>query len=250
MGVFTAGLFLAVPIGLPVANLCGQLGEWRAIFGVQAACALAGLACAWRSVPKDRGNGSWVAPWNMLGRGPVLAALAAVSLHVGSFFTTVQMASRWLDETGMVRKEAQGWLWVAFGACAAFGSFALGRTSDRIGKRNFVLLASVVLVVCFVLLAGTTTSGRLLPLGLVLAVTAAARTGPLQALTSGLVPSYELGTLMGLRAFAMQAGVGVFALTAAGLQLDHGFAAVLYAAAGCQLLSYLAIRFGVREVRA
>ena len=54
---------------------------------------------------------------------------------------------------------------------------------------------------------------------------------------------------MGLRAFAMQAGVTCFSLVAAEIDDLHGFTSVLFAAAVCQLLSYLAIRIGVREVR-
>lgn len=249
LGVFTAGMFLAIPVGLPIANWLAQSGHWPVIFLVQAAFAAIGLLCALAAVPDDRGAGVWIAPWNMLARPPVLATLVAVMLHVGSFFTTVQLATGWLDRTGLVRKADQGWLWIVLGFASALGSFALGRLSDRFGKRNFVLASSIVLLLCFGLIDERLDRGWFLALGLLLAVTAAARTGPLQALTSGLVPSYELGTLMGVRAFAMQAGVGSFALVAGGLEAGHGFGAVLLAAAACQAFVYLAIRFGVRERR-
>jgi predicted MFS family arabinose efflux permease len=249
MGLFTAGMFLAIPVGLPLAVLLANAGHWQAIFGVQAGFAVLGLWCAFRAVPAELPREQFVAPWNMLRRGPVLATLFAVMLHVGSFFTTVQMASRWLDRPSLVPRQYQGLLWIALGLASALGSFALGHISDRIGKRNFVLVSSTVLVGCFALLPRVGSLASLVPLGLVLAVVAAARTGPLQALTSGQVPTYELGTLMGLRAFCMQAGVAVFAALAGSLEGELGFAAVLYAAAGCQALSFLAIRFFVREGR-
>jgi len=81
------------------------------------------------------------------------------------------------------------------------------------------------------------------------AVAAAARTGPLQALVSGLVPAEQLGALMGLRGFAMQLGVFLFAFGASALTARLGFRGVLLLAAVCQTGSYLAIRFGVQEPR-
>jgi predicted MFS family arabinose efflux permease len=246
MGAFTAGMFLALPIGLPLAWWLARDVDWRWIFALQAGLGAVAAALALRVLPDVRARGAWVDPRDLLRQVPVLAALLAVMLHVGSFFTTVQLATRWLDQPQLVPKEHQGWVWVWLGLAAAAGSLWLGRVSDRVGKRNFVLLTSAVLVGCFVLLTRVETLAGLVPLGLLLAVTASARTGPLQALTSGLVPSYQLGTLMGLRAFAMQLGVFAFAQLAPG-DSAGGFTTVLYGAAACQLGSYLAIRFWVRE---
>jgi predicted MFS family arabinose efflux permease len=255
MGSFTAGMWLAVPIGMPIAVWLAKQGHWSWIFFVQAAFAGAGALCAIAAVPRDHGSGSWVAPWNMLGRRPVLAALLAVALHNGPFFVVVQLASGWLDarrvvdgvETCILPKEEQLRLWVVLGLASALGSFVFGRLSDRIGKRNFVLASSILLLLGFGLVDMRLASGWLLLLGLLLAVTAAARTGPLQALTSGLVPSYELGSLMGLRSFAMQVGVVLFAMVAGELEPGHGSGAVLLAAACCQALCYAAVRLGIRE---
>ncbi|MGE3171899.1 MAG: MFS transporter [Planctomycetota bacterium] len=246
MGAFTAGMFLALPIGLPLAWWFARSGHWHAIFWLQAGLGAAGLAMAARCVPAVSTDGVWGDPRQVLGRLPVLATLLAVMLHVGSFFTVVQLAPLWLDQPQLIPKEHQGWIWIWLGLGAAVGSFVFGRVSDRIGKRQFVLLTSVVLVVCFVLLARVETFAGLVPVGIALAIVAPARTGPLQALMSGLVPTRLLGTLMGLRACSMQLGVFLFAqfVRADG---PGGFGAVLYAAAGCQVASYLAIRIGVRE---
>lgn len=246
MGVFTAGMFLALPLGLPLAWWFGRSGQWQAIFWLQAVVAAVGAFLAARTVPEQAVKRTWVDPRDVLRQGPVIAAVAAVMLHNGSFFTTVQLSSRWLDRPELVPKEQQGWVWVVLGLSAAVGSFAFGRVADRVGKRNFVMLTSTVLVGCFLLLVRADSLAMLTPIGFVLAVVASARTGPLQALTSGLVPAYQLATLMGLRAFAMQLGVFAFAalVPAAG---DDWFPTVLYAAAGCQVASYLLVRFFVRE---
>jgi predicted MFS family arabinose efflux permease len=110
-----------------------------------------------------------------------------------------------------------------------------------------VLTTSVVLVACFGLLAQMPRPELLIGLAVLLAATAAARTGPLQALVSSLVPADRFAAVMGLRGFAMQTGVALFALGASPVAAELGFRGVLMLAAGCQFLSYVAIRFGVRE---
>ncbi len=249
MGWFTAGMFLAIPVGLPAAVAFAREGQWPAIFGVQAAAAMLGAWWALRAVPPVAKVAARGLGLGLLQRGPVRAGLFATLLHVGSFFTTVQLATTWLDATGRFPKEDQMQLWVGLGLLSVLGSALLGRVADAVGKRNFVLAASVVLVLCFGLLAREPDGLLLLAIGALLAATAAARTGPLQALLSGLVPTSELGVLMGLRAFAMQLGVFVFALAAAPIGAELGFQGVLMLAASCQLLSYAAIRFGVPQKR-
>jgi hypothetical protein len=110
-----------------------------------------------------------------------------------------------------------------------------------------VLTTSALLAGCFVLMAREPGGALLAALGGALAVIAAARTGPLQALVSGLVPASQLSGLMGLRSFSMQVGVVLFAFAAQPLQAELGFRGVLMLAAGCQGASYLAIRLFVRE---
>lgn len=249
MGVFNVGMFLAVPVGLPAAVLLARAGHWQWIFVVQAVVAVLGCGLVLRSVPQQPGWGHWVSPLAIVRRMPVAAGLLTHLLHVGSFFTTVQLASTWLHDTELVVKQDQVYVWIGLGLASAAGAFAFGRLADAIGKRTFVLATSAILAMCFVLLQRTALPWLVLVVGVVLAVTAAARTGPLQALVSGLVAPRELATLMGLRGFAMQAGVAVFALVAAPIAAGSGFHGVLLLAAGCQFVSYLAIRFGVRGMR-
>ncbi len=247
MGRFTAGMFLAVPIGMPLAVWLAREVHWSTLFAFQAVVAAAGTWWALRAVPDVRHEEPRRALLAPLGSGAVVAGLIATMLHVGSFFTTVQLATSWLDQTGRVRKEDQILLWVAFGAASVLGSSMLGRVSDAIGKRNFVLTTSALLAGCFVLMAREPGGVLLASLAGALAVIAAARTGPLQALVSGLVPPAQLSGLMGLRSCAMQVGVVAFALGARELPAELGFRGVLMLAAGCQAASYLAIRLFVRE---
>lgn len=247
MGRFTAAMFLAIPIGMPLTVWLARSGLWSAIFVVQAGVGALGCWWALRAVPKSPPLERGGVGWSVLAHKGVVPALLATMLHVGSFFTTVQLATTWLDETGLVAKEDQMLVWVGLGLVSVLGSALLGRISDRIGKRNFVLITSVVLVACFGLLAQMPRPEILIGLAVLLAGTAAARTGPLQALVANLVPADRLASVMGLRGFAMQLGVALFAVAAAPVTVELGFRGVLMLAAGCQFASYAAIRFGVRE---
>lgn len=249
MGRFNAGMFLAIPIGMPLTVLFARSGHWSAIFAVQALVAAIGCVWALRALPAGAPDTTRPALWPVLRNGAAVAGLVATLLHVGSFFTTVQLATVWLDQTGRVPKEQQLLLWVGLGAAAVLGSAVFGRLSDAMGKRNFVLAASVVLAGGFLFLAREPGSWTLLAVGGVVAVCAAARTGPLQALVTGLVPSEQLNALMSWRGFAMQLGVGAFALAAHPLAERLGFRGVLFLAAGWQFASYVAIRLWVREGR-
>jgi len=248
MGRFNAGLFLAIPVGLPLTVWLASLGWWPATFALQAAVGAAALAMTVLCVPPLPPAASARRLPLLAVRG-VAAVLVATMLHVGSFFTVVQLATSWLDAEGIVPKEQQVWVWVGLGGLSVLGSAGCGKLADRVGKRRFVLISSGLLVVCFFVLSRSWGVDYLLPVGCVLAVAAAARTGPLQALVSGLVPSEQLGALMGLRGFCMQLGVFLFAVGASGFTEQLGFRGVLLLGAACQLGSYLAIRLGVKEPR-
>lgn len=266
MGWFNAGMFLAIPIGMPLSVALAVQGHWNAIFAVQAGVGALGCWWALRAVPSraarapsPAAGGALATGWLPTLRraasffGPVLsspavcAGLFATMLHVGSFFTTVQLASSWLDQSGRMAKEDQIVLWVGLGFASVAGSALFGRLSDRLGKRTFVMATSIVLVACFGALALQPGPVVLLVVGTLLAMTAAARTGPLQALVSGLVPAEHMGSLMGLRGAVMQFGVFAFAMAARPVADALQFQGVLWLAAGCQLLSFASIRFWVRE---
>lgn len=247
MGRFNAGMFLAIPLGMPLAVWLASSGLWSVTFVVQAGVGLGGVVLALIYVPVLPPTKT-ARRLPLLKNGGVVAILLATMLHVGSFFTVVQMATSWLDEKGVVSKVDQIWVWVGLGLLSVVGSALFGRVSDRVGKRMFVLITSAILVVCFLALSRDPSPLWLLVIACVLALAAAARTGPLQALVSGLVPNDQFSALMGLRGFCMQLGIGAFALGASQLARDpKDFGPVFTLAAGCQLLSYVAIRVGVRE---
>ena len=246
MGKFNAGLFLAIPVGMPVTVLLASMELWKLTFALQAAVGGLALILSLRELPSlpptDPGR-----RLSLLKVPGVAAVLFATMLHVGSFFTVMQLATSWLDRESIVEKRDQVWVWVGLGALSVVGSAFFGKLADRVGKQRFVLVSSGVLVCCFFTLSRQWGMDYLLPVSCVLALAAAARTGPQQALVSGMVPAEQLGALMGLRGFCMQLGVAVFAAAAAMAPEGMSFQDILLMGAACQAASYLAIRIGVKE---
>lgn len=247
MGRFNAGMFLAIPVGLPLSVAFASAGAWRAIFAAQAGVGALALWWAVRALPAgapERGRGALGA---VLRNGKAVAGLVATLLHVGSFFVTVQLATTWLDATGRLPRDGQMPVWIGLGLAAVAGSALFGRVSDALGKRRFVLGSSLALVAGFLTLATEPPTPVLALVGALVAVVASARTGPLQALVSAAAPADQLDALMSWRGCFMQAGVGLFAL-AAGPVLDGvGFPGVLWLAAGCQAASYAVLWLGLPE---
>ncbi len=252
MGVFSAGLFLATPIGLPlgvwIAN--AGAGAWRSAFAWLAAPTLAALVGFARCLPHGLGRSD--ARVNQLAvlRAPQVApALLAVMLYTGAFFTTVQFAGNWLDEAGLLAKEKQWSVWLALGLSTAAGSLFLPRLADRFGKRTTVLITQAGVTVCLLALAQVHSIAGVLAVGLPMTMLGALRTPALQALMSEIVGPSMRGTLMGLRAAAVAIGGSACAAAGAVVYAGHGYHALVVGAAALTLASYVLVRFGVREQR-
>ena len=194
-------------------------------------------------LPRDLGrSGQDVNYLQVLAKPMVVPALLAVLVYVGAFFTTIQLIGHWLHEGGILPRENQSGLWVGLGLGSALGSLLLAPLGDRMGKRNFVLITTMAMAATLLLLDRVDSIATLIAVGVPMALISAARTGPLQALMSEIVPADMRGTLMGLRSAAMQLGIGVFGVTGGWLYEDSGFSAVLYMAAVAVMLSYMLIR--------
>lgn len=249
MGVFTAGLFLAVPLGLPVAVEFAKAGAWQGIFWVQGGLGMGALAVCAIVLPRLPASGVWVRPLSVLRRPQVQPALLAIALYVGVFSTLVNFVGTFLDESGLLARAEHGALWVALGLCSAIGTLAFSRLSDRWGKRNFVLVSTMGAATCVVALTRCFESfAAFAAIGALLAVVTSARTGPFQALFAEFVPSEERGTLMGLRSAAMQLGIGACTWLGSLAYEAEGFRGLLYAVTAGMVLSWALVRAFVREV--
>lgn len=248
MGIFNAGIFLATPIGLPLANQLAVHGHWRWIFAAQAGLGVATVLVFSATLPAGLGrSGRATSQFTLLRQPMVTPTLLAVLLAAGGFFAFVQFVGQWLDETAIVPRQQQAWLWVGLGLASAVGSIALGRVTDRVGKRAFVLLTTGWLAVLLGLMLWVDGLGKLLVVGLPMTVVAAARTSAFQALAAEIVGPAMRGTLMGARSAAVQLGQGVF-LVAAGLVYETGgFGGFIGLSVAAVAMSFLLVRVYVRD---
>ncbi len=248
MGVFTAGIFLATPVGLPLANLWASAGHWRWIFVAQAIFGLGAMVACMRVLPPGLGvAGVRTSLVGVVRRPMVVPLLLAIALATGSFFAFVQFAGEWLHDTGIVPRGQQAWMWITLGLCSALGSIALGRLVDRVGKRTFVLVSTAALALLLGLMMRVESLGLLLCVGLPMTLVAAARTAAFQTLSSEIVPSAMRGSLMGLRGAAVQGGQGVFLAVGGEVYAAHGFDTFLWLTVGGVAASYVLIRMFVRD---
>jgi len=254
MGVFSAGLFLAIPVGLPLSTLLARNGQWRMVFVIQAGVGLLALLGFATLIPaslgrSDRRDSWWRVMVDVLRRPMVLPALLSVMLHTGAFAVTVQFSGKWLDDDGILPKSDHISLWVILGLTSALGSLILPRLSDRLGKRNFVLATGAGAAILLLLLGRVNDVRGLLLVGIPLTIVAAARSGPFQALMSEFVDERMRGTLMGIRAAFINLGIGGFFGIGGLVYGANGFQSLLYVAAISMVVSYFLVRLFVREPR-
>jgi DHA1 family inner membrane transport protein len=248
MGVFNAGIFLATPIGLPLANALALAGWWRAIFALQAVLGIATVVAVARVLPRGLGRSAAAPSQFTVLRQPMVApTLLAVLLAAGGFFAFVQFTGEWLDDTRIVGRQHQAWLWIGLGLSSAIGSILLGRYVDRWGKRTFVLVSTVALTGLLGAMVWVRDLATLLLIGLPMTFVAAARTSAFQALTADLVAPALRGTLMGARSAAVQLGQGAFLRAGGAVYAAHGFDGFLWLSVAAVALSYVLVRVFVRE---
>jgi predicted MFS family arabinose efflux permease len=138
-------------------------------------------------------------------------------------------------------------MWVVLGLASALGSALLGGVADRVGKRGYVLWATAAVAILLLLLGRIGGVGGLVAVGLPLAVLSASRSAALLALLSGLVEPGMRGTLMGVRAAAVNVGTGLFPLIAGYVYAGHGFPTFLKVAALAVASAFFCVRWFVRE---
>jgi predicted MFS family arabinose efflux permease len=250
MGVFSAGMFLGFPAGLPLAQFMAGWGWWQGIFAVQTLLSLVALFFLWRVLPHALGGS--VGFWRnvpRLFRMEILAALLSVMFYVGAYYTTVNLVGLWLDDAKILPRAGQWPVWLVLGVLTAVGAVWLTRGSDRFGKRRFVMLTTVIVAVCVAGLALVTDIWGVVIVGIPIALVSGARTGPFQAVVSEMVSTETRGTLMGVRAFFVNAGTFSFPWLCARLQSGWNvhFAGILLVAAGGIFLSYLLVQLWVKQ---
>lgn len=164
-------------------------------------------------------------------RSPVhrTAALAAFCMS-GSLVGVSAYASGWLQEARGFSLEAVGLLYGGLGVAIMAAQLLAGPLSDRIGKRRFTLLVSVVVALLTPVLPLLAAAPLVVTI-ILLACLAVARIAAFTALRSELVPETRRAAFLGFSNVFSQLGIAS-AVAAGGLLYPYGFDVVCWLMAG------------------
>lgn len=153
LAIVSAGMTLAIALGLPLGAVTGHFFGWRATFSIVAVMSLVAIAGIRAGIAADAGAGIPVATLRQrlaVVRQPAIVRLLSVSLFwaIGAFtaypFLAPYLASvLGFDETGI---SATVSLW---GVAAALGVTTGGALSDRMGANRVVRMSLTVLGLAF-----------------------------------------------------------------------------------------------------
>ena len=153
LAIVSAGMTLAIALGLPLGAVTGHFFGWRATFSIVAVMSLVAIAGIRAGIAADAGAGIPVATLRQrlaVVRQPAIVRLLSVSLFwaIGAFtaypFLAPYLASvLGFGETGI---SATVSLW---GVAAALGVTTGGALSDRLGANRVVRMSLTVLGLAF-----------------------------------------------------------------------------------------------------
>jgi DHA1 family inner membrane transport protein len=143
------GLTLATIGGVPLASWFGELFGWRTAFWGITGLGVVAMAALWFALPNLPAPKSVgvMAEIRVLGRGPVLAALALTVVGSGAMFTVFTyiapiLSSETHASTGYITA-----MLVLFGVGLTLGNVWGGKAADRSIDRTLIVSLSVLIIV-------------------------------------------------------------------------------------------------------
>lgn len=245
LGITVAGAGIGMVASDVVVTLVGsRFGptSWRIDWGIEAAAGAAVLAASMAIIPSVRGGGpvaerSWRSLQRLVDRRALLLAYGAYGLGY-VIYTTFLVSG--LERSGRLSAGSAGAVFALVGLTSAIGGPALGRLSDRVGRRSTVVAGQLTLALCCVVLPTPS---------LALALGSAAVFGVLMSGVGAAVPAH-LGDSMEARHVPGAFGVLTLALglgqctgpAIGGVLIDAtgGFRATFALAAGAFVLGAVA----------
>ncbi len=143
------GLTLATIGGVPLATWFGETFGWRTAFwGIAGlgAVAMASLWLALPDIPAEKSDGL-LAEIKVLGRGPVLSALALTVVGSSAMFTVFTYIAPILRDATQASTNFITAMLVLFGIGLTLGNIWGGKAADRSVDRTLILSLTVLIVV-------------------------------------------------------------------------------------------------------
>ena len=237
MSIVQAGQFLALAVGVQVANNIAQWKGWRLSFVFFGLLSMIAFMAVLTLLPEDKHEMTDQYPSAIVARrfhnirmlfdnrervASIVAAFFVSCGFVGFFF----YLGSWLNQTLTFTTRELNVVFLVIGIALLIGVVVAGPVSDKFGKRILSILSTIVLA-SMLLLIPTLGRGVLLYVSLMIAALAFAfRQGPLHALATELVPRRARGTLVAARNTASQIGIAIATLTCGQLYDHVGYQAV------------------------
>jgi predicted MFS family arabinose efflux permease len=256
MSVVQAGYFLALVVGVPVANLIARWQSWRLSFALFGFVAIIAFAMVAALLPEDK---HVMAEMNLAARmarrfdnirivfesRSRIASIGAAFFVSGGFVGFFFYLGSWLLQVLKLSTTAINGFFALVGLALLVGAFVAGPVADKFGKRGLSILATIILAPTLVMIPQLGWGAGLFTVFLISALAFAFRQGPLQALATELVPRRARGALVAVRNTASQIGIATATLASGALYDKLGFTAVgllsgvlTLAAAVCILLMH------------
>ena len=227
------GLTIATIGGVPLATWVGELFGWRASFGGITALgvvAMLALRVALPELPADKGA-NMKAEIRVLGRGPVLAALALTVLGSSAMFTVFTYIVPILREEARASTGFVTAMLVLYGIGLTIGNLWGGRAADRSPDRT--LIVSLGLLTLILLAFSVAMHSQVLAAVAILGwgIASFAIVPPLQMrVMSAAAEAPNLASAMNIGAFNLGNAIGA-ALGGAVIGANLGYPAVSLAGA-------------------
>jgi predicted MFS family arabinose efflux permease len=237
MSIVQAGQFLALAVGVQLANNIAQWKGWRTSFVFFGMLSMAAFLAVLALLPEDKHEMNDSDPTAIVARrfhnirllfdnreriASIVAAFFVSGGFVGFFF----YLGSWLKQVLHFSTREFDVVFFVIGVALLLGVVVAGPVSDKLGKRGVSILSTIVLA-SMLFIIPTLGRGVILFVSLMAAALAFAfRQGPLQALATELVPRRSRGALVAARNTASQIGIAIATL-ACGQLYDHlGYQAV------------------------
>ncbi|MHA7113343.1 MFS transporter [Pseudomonas promysalinigenes] len=232
------GLTLATIGGVPLATWFGELLGWRTAFWGIAGLGLVAMASLWFAlpdVPLPKSAGV-MAEIRVLGRGPVLAALALTVVGSSAMFTVFTYIAPILHSQAQASTSFITAMLVLFGIGLTLGNVWGGKAADRSVDRTLIVSLLVLIAVLLVLPA---TFGWSLPTALAIllwGIASFALVPPLQMrVMDAAKDAPNLASAVNIGAFNLGNAIGA-ALGGAVINAGLGYSAVAFAGASMAAL--------------
>lgn len=246
------GLTIANVVGVPIATWAGDVLGWRAAFWGIAVLGVATMVALRLTLPAlpapARGNA--MAELRVLGRGPVLGALALTVVGSSAMFTVFTYIAPILREVTQASLGFITAMLVTYGVGLTLGNWLGGRFADRSVDRTLIVTLAALTLVLIAYAALMPSAIASTVLIFLWGVASFALVPPLQVrVMSAAADAPNLASAMNIGAFNLGNALGA-ALGGGVIALGLGYPAVALAGAGTSAIGLAALLLQRRQSRA